>query len=423
MNLIRKIFPKSLGEAARFGRIKPLKRFLNAQPSQDEKNKAFLSAVFSRQLNAAQVLFENGADINTRDSRGDSALHYACEWPSPQYSAVQWLIENGADVNASNNDGMTPETGHTPLFDAASSYNYSLARFLLEAGANPNALSPDGSPLHRVCSSGFKYTEEIFEKYGGNIVRLLLEHGGNPNLPNEFNGKTPLHVATDFSDSTGLLEKRHFSIVSLLMSCNADPQIPDKSGKTPLDYALKNGHVNIVDLLRDPAAFSISKSTPHKSMLEKAEDVPISMRILIDLVREKLEREYPQVFLLPKWSHFTLAGAIAGCAGLAARLHFDVPQDMRTDVELAMRDELQKLYFDSEHVYEDCSRFLMEGLKDIPRTERGNYFFVLLGYWIIGVVSEGCEIDQQKYIVAIIAEALQNETAGFWKSPSPYCET
>ena len=168
----------------------------------------------------------------------------------PHYSAIQWLVKHGADVNASNNDGMTPETGHTPLFEAASSYDYRLAVLLLSAGANPNALSPDGSPLHRVCHSGFKYTEAIFRKYGGNIVSLLLEHGGNPNLHDQFEGKTPLHAVTDFSHPSDIVKNRFLSIVALLLAYGADPLVEDNEGNTPLDYANRNGHTQITEVLR-----------------------------------------------------------------------------------------------------------------------------------------------------------------------------
>jgi ankyrin repeat protein len=170
----------------------------------------------------------SGADVNTRDSNGDTALHHACAWPAPQYSAVQWLVENGADVNASNNDGMTPETGHTPLFEAASSYDYRLAAYLLNAGANPNALTPDGSPLHRVCSCGFKYTDDIFQKYGDNIVSLLLEHGADPNLRHQFESKTPLHAAVDFTHPSDSVKDRYLNIVTLL--CSDCPPYSDGCG-------------------------------------------------------------------------------------------------------------------------------------------------------------------------------------------------
>lgn len=423
MNLIRRLFPRSLEEAAEAGKESALRRYLRSQPPQDALDNAFLAAIKAQHLKAATILVENGADINSRDSDGDSALHHACAWPSPHYSAAQWLVENGADVNASNNDGMTPETGHTPLFEAASLYDFRLALFLLRAGANPNVLSPDGSPLHRACSSGFKYTNDMFDRYGGNIVSLLLEHGGDPNLREQFEGKISLHSATDFSHPSDSVKDRYLAVVTLLLAHGADPSIKDNDGKTPLDYAEKNGCPQIAEVLRQSLLRKPATTLSGKSLIEKAGDVPLSMRILMDVLCTRLERDYPQVLLLPRWDAFTLAGTVAGCVGLASRLHFDVPEEQRTPLELAMREVLQQRFPQSEQAYENCYRFLTESLMEIPRPERGENFFALLGLWTLASVADGRQIEKEEWIVGQIAEALQNETLGFWKAPHPHLES
>ena len=420
MNLLRRLFPRSLEEAAEAGSVSSVRRFLRTTPAQEAKDGAFLAAIRGRHLDIARILFESGAGVNTCDSNGDTALHHACAWPAPQYSAVQWLVENGADVNASNNDGMTPETGHTPLFKAASSYDYGLAAYLLNAGANPNALTPDGSPLHRVCSSGFKYTNDIFQKYGGNIVSLLLEHGADPNLRHQFESKTPLHAAVDFTHPSDSVKDRYLNIVTLLLAYGAEPSARDKDGKTPFDYAEKNGHSRIAEVLRQAMTRKPVTTLSGKSLLEKAQDAPIALRILMDVVRTRLERDYPQVLLLPKWDVFSFAGTVAGCVGLASRLHFDVPKNERTPLELSMREVLQKRFPQSEQVYEDCHRFLTDSLMDMPRAERGKHFFVLLGLWVLTAVADGGTVEKQEWIAGHIAETLQNETIGFWKEPYPH---
>lgn len=400
-----------------------MRRYIRNKSAQSEVDAAFLTAIKTRHLDAARILFEHGADINTRDFSGDNALHHACRWPTPQYSAVQWLVDNGADVNASNNDGMTPGTGHTPLFEAASSYHFRLAKFLLGAGADPNTLSPDGSPLHRACSSGFKYTDDITDRYGGNIVSLLLEHGGDPNLREQFEGKTSLHSATDFTHPSDSVKNRYLGVVTLLLAHGADPSIKDNEGKTPLDYAEKNGLPHIVKVLKQSLLRKRTTTLSGKTLAEKAGDVPVSMSILIDVIRTRLERDFPQVLLLPQWDAFTFAGTVAGCVGLASRLHFDIPEDKRTPLELAMREVLQRRFPQSEQVYEDCHRFLTESLMDIPRSERGKHFFVLLGLWTLASVADGRQIEKQEWIAGHIAEALQNETLGFWKEPYPQMES
>ncbi len=161
------------------------------------------------------------------------------------------------------------------------------------------------------------------------------------------------------------------------------------------------------------------KELSRKTLLEKAQDAPISLRILMDSLQNRLERDYHQVLLLRRWDTFSFAGTVAGCVGLALRLHFDVPERERTSIELAMRDVLQKRFPEAEQVYGDCNRFLTESLAEIPRAERGKHLFVLLGLWVFATVADGETVEKEEWIVGQIAEMLQNETIGFWKQPYP----
>ena len=52
-----------------------------------------------------KCLIKNGADINSVDSDGISALMYAVA--TGNVPNVNFLIENGADVNAANQEGQT----------------------------------------------------------------------------------------------------------------------------------------------------------------------------------------------------------------------------------------------------------------------------------------------------------------------------
>jgi hypothetical protein len=160
----------------------------------------------------------------------------------------------------------------------------------------------------------------------------------------------------------------------------------------------------------------ITLASRGKALLEKAEDAPITLRILIDVIQIQLERDYPQVLLLPRWSAFQMVATVAGCVALATRLHFDVPEDQRTPLEFAMRKVLARRFLESEQAYEDCYRFVTDSIIEIPRTERGNYFFILVAMWVYGAVSEGREIEQKEWIVGRLAEIYQNETIGFWKT-------
>lgn len=156
-----------------------------------------------------------------------------------------------------------------------------------------------------------------------------------------------------------------------------------------------------------------------KTLLEKGQDVPISLHILMDVLRNRLERDYPQVLLLRRWEDFSFISTVAGCVGLGSRLHFDVPEQERTPIELAMRHALQKRFPESEQAYGECYRFLTDSLAEIPRSARGKNFFVLLGIWVLTTVAEGVTVEKEEWIAGHIAETLQNENTGFWKEPYP----
>lgn len=56
---------------------------------QAELDKAFLLAVKACSLEGAKLLNKHGSNVNARDERGDTALHYTCAWPDPQYETVK----------------------------------------------------------------------------------------------------------------------------------------------------------------------------------------------------------------------------------------------------------------------------------------------------------------------------------------------
>lgn len=152
-----------------------------------------------------------------------------------------------------------------------------------------------------------------------------------------------------------------------------------------------------------------------KTLSAKAEDAPIDFRILVDCIQIKLEREFPQVLLLQRWSTFQEIATVAGCVALSLRLHFDVQFDQRTPLEMKMREVLEKRFPQSEQAYENCSQFLKQGLAEIPRGERGNYTFLLLAMWVSGIISRNQQYEAEEQVIAELALVYQNETSGFWK--------
>ena len=73
------------------------------------------------------------------------------------------------------------------------------------------------------------------------VVRELLKRGSEPNAPTESDGSTPLHVAA----------RRHFKgVVQVLINGGADATKMDLDGNTPLFWAERGGHSEVITLLR-----------------------------------------------------------------------------------------------------------------------------------------------------------------------------
>lgn len=68
----------------------------------------FLYAVDSGEMATVELLVENGADVNTADFCGYTAIHLIADFPNGEQYAemLPYLIEQGADVYAVNNYGQ-----------------------------------------------------------------------------------------------------------------------------------------------------------------------------------------------------------------------------------------------------------------------------------------------------------------------------
>jgi hypothetical protein len=152
-----------------------------------------LLAIKEGKLKVAEILIENGADVNfTTDV--SYPLHHAAYRDNPEM--VSLLLRKGADIEVRKLGEATP------LFDAVENGNIENVSILLEAGANVNAIDDyRRNSLHRL-------TEEII--YNNRLdaaiakAKILVKHGISTSQREKIKGYTPLewirHKAEDEND-------------------------------------------------------------------------------------------------------------------------------------------------------------------------------------------------------------------------------
>ncbi len=83
-----------------------LKRMINELQSRTARN-ATERLYYRRLLTLLPLIYRTGnVDITTNETRGNTALHYACGLSHVEL--VRWLVEHGADVHARTHRGATP---------------------------------------------------------------------------------------------------------------------------------------------------------------------------------------------------------------------------------------------------------------------------------------------------------------------------
>ena len=105
-------------------------QLLKAKGAIINQDLAFLTALL--EVNPARVkkMVDSGADINARDSEGNTRLIYAVNGSTIEI--IRILIEHGAQVNAKGEDGTTA------LIDAVQCNDPQIVQLLLESGAKVN---------------------------------------------------------------------------------------------------------------------------------------------------------------------------------------------------------------------------------------------------------------------------------------------
>lgn len=157
-------------------------------------------------------LIANGVQLETKDSKGDNALHHALQNSYldtdklVHLETATLLVEKGASLDATNQIGCTPLHLVVQIENAIK-----VTKHFLSKGANVNARDGHGNtPLHLAAELG-----------NTQAVQCLLEKGAQVNIKNNDQSRTPLHCAIFFNQ---------LAVVKLLLEKNPDLNLRENSG-------------------------------------------------------------------------------------------------------------------------------------------------------------------------------------------------
>lgn len=185
-----------------------------------------IELVKSNNAEGLRTALENGADVNTKDSRGRSLLLLAAVGKKIKIAKI--LVEYKADVN------LQDQQLDSPFLFAGANGQTELVKLFLKNGARFDVFNRyNGTALIPACERGHVET-----------VKVLANTEGFPiNHVNRL-GWTALMEAVILGDGS----LKYQQIVQILKDKEAK-DIPDKDGITALEHAKSLGYKEIVKIL------------------------------------------------------------------------------------------------------------------------------------------------------------------------------
>ncbi|EGW02167.1 Protein phosphatase 1 regulatory subunit 12B [Cricetulus griseus] len=201
-----------------------------------EDGAVFLAACSSGDTDEVKKLLARGADINTVNVDGLTALHQACI--DENLDMVKFLVENRANVNQQDNEGWTP------LHAAASCGYLNIAEYFISHGASVGIVNSEGEVpsdlaeepamkdllLEQVKKQGVDLEQSRREEEQQMLqdARQWLNSGKIEDVRQARSGATALHVAA---------AKGYSEVLRLLIQAGYDLNVQDHDGWTPLHAA------------------------------------------------------------------------------------------------------------------------------------------------------------------------------------------
>nr|XP_012146155.1 PREDICTED: protein phosphatase 1 regulatory subunit 12A isoform X10 [Megachile rotundata] len=298
---------ESRSSSALFKRAEQLKRWeqseTNREPAQPRQvarkikfsaDCVFLAACAAGDKEEVIRLLQKGADINTGNVDGLTALHQACI--NDDLDMVEFLVEQGADINCGDNEGWTP------LHATASCGFISIAKYLIEKGCNLGAVNYDGQLALDIAQTD--EMEDMLQQHI-NKAGIDCDHARSEEERSMLNdarawqagaaGKDAIHPKSGATALHVAAAKGYVDVMEILLQARCDVNAQDFDGWTPLHAAAHWGQLEACELLVENFCNMDIKNYADQTAFDIADTNILSALKELKAKQQQLMKDHPQI--------------------------------------------------------------------------------------------------------------------------------